>query len=106
LIPVGVILFVAIAAGVSKSQQQARAAKQNVNKPQSPYKVQRTPEPKQSGMFAEIDSKPAEPAAPPPKPVEKKTGPSKFCNLCGEKLDFDAEFCHACGSKVADLSKL
>ena len=107
---VGVIVFVAVCAGVSKSQQQAKLARQQTTStPQSPYKIERAREPAKSELFSELDSKPAEPAKPAaslPKPAEPKTGPSKYCYLCGEKLDFDAEFCHSCGSKVADLSKL
>jgi hypothetical protein len=105
-IPVGIVIFIAIAAGISKSQQQARARTQARSRAQastesSPYKVQRAPAQEKKDMFGEIGSKPAKSTAPPPVPVEVKTGPPKICELCGEETEADlgTKFCPHCGGK-------
>ena len=103
--PIGMVVFIAICSGISKSQQQAKARRvqQNKQTATSPYKIERAPEQKKSDMFTELDSKSVEsakPVKPPPQPAEPKSGAKKYCSLCGEKLDFDASFCHACGSKL------
>ncbi len=73
-----------------QAQQQLSQQPQRQIGYESPYKVQRQPEPQPASQY---------------KPVQEITQGEKFqpryCALCGEKLESDQKFCPNCGSEIS-----